>query len=159
VAVRRIRRTLGRGDSGLRPGRHHGLGLDAYVQVTSPIRRFQDLTTGRQIAAQLTGAPPPHDAEAIQRIAATSERAEIDARRAERTMKEFWLLRYLERSLDRTVEAIVVATEPRPVVLLIETLREQPMPSLTDVEAGQRLQLRVERVNPRAGLLALRRVD
>jgi hypothetical protein len=31
------------------------------------------------------------------------------------------------------------------------------MPSLAGVEPGQRVDLRVERVNPRAGLLVLRR--
>lgn len=159
VTVRRVRRALSRSDSATRPGRHHGLGIDAYVQVTSPIRRFQDLTIGRQLAAHLAGVLPPYDAEAIQRVAATTERAEIEARRAERAAVDYWLLRYLEQSVGRTVEAIVVETAPRPVVLLSETLREQPMPSLARVEPGERLLLRVERVNPRAGLLALRRVD
>jgi exoribonuclease-2 len=121
------------------------------------LRRFQDLATHRQIAAHLAGESLPYDADALQRIAATTEQAEIDARRAERAAEEYWLLRYLERSSGEIVEALVVETEPRPVVQLAETLREQPMPSLAGVEPGQRVDLRVERVNPRAGLLVLRR--
>ena len=58
------------------------------------------------------------------------------------------------------LDARVVQLEPRPVVQLVETLREQPMPSLASaVELGQRIRVRVERVNPRAGVVALRRVD
>jgi hypothetical protein len=52
----------------------------------------------------------------------------------------------------------VVETEPRPVVQLVESQREQPMPSLAGVEAGRTVRLRIERVNPRAGLLVLRAV-
>jgi exoribonuclease-2 len=157
VTARRLRRSMSRAETGLRPGPHHGLGLEAYVQITSPLRRFQDLATHRQIAAHLAGESLPYDADALQRIAATTEQAEIDARRAERAAEEYWLLRYLERSSGEIVEALVVETEPRPVVQLAETLREQPMPSLAGVEPGQRVDLRVERVNPRAGLLVLRR--
>jgi len=53
----------------------------------------------------------------------------------------------------------VVEVEPRPVVQLTETLWEQSMPGLAGVAPGAALSLRVERVNPRAGLIVLRRVD
>ena len=53
----------------------------------------------------------------------------------------------------------MVDTEPRPVVQLLDTLHEQPMPSLTGVEAGTVVTLRIERVNPRAGLVVLRRAQ
>ncbi len=158
VAVRRVRRALGRAEIGLRPGRHHGLGLDAYAQVTSPLRRYQDLATQRQLTAHLAGRTPPYDATTMQRIAATTEQAEADARRAERAAEEYWLLRYLEGRQGEELTAVVVETDPRPVVQLSETLREQPLPSLQGVVSGQSVLLCVERVNPRAGLLVLRRV-
>ena len=111
-----------------------------------------------QIRAALAGAPIPHDLEAMQRIHATTERAESDARRAERGADDYWLLRYLEQHAAEELEAVVLDTEPRTVVQLTETLRQQPMPSLTDVEPGQTLRVRIDRVNPRANLLILRRV-
>jgi exoribonuclease R len=119
------------------------------------LRRYQDLATQRQIAAALEQQPPVYDAEAMQRIAATTEQAEADARRAERALEEYWLLRYLERQTGETIEALVLATEPRPVVQLRETLLERPAAALAGVEPGMRVELRIERVNPRAGLLAL----
>ena len=112
----------------------------------------------RQLAAHLAGLSPPYDVEAMQRIAATTDRADADARRAERAAEQYWRLRYLERRTGEEVEAVVVDTEPRTVVQLIETLHEQPLPALTGVEAGTPVTLRIEHVNPRAGRLVLRRI-
>ena len=159
ILVRAVRRSLKRADCGLHPGPHFSLGLAEYLQVTSPLRRFQDLANQRQISASLGGEDPCYDAEALQRIAASVERAEADARRAERAADEYWLLRYLEERAGAELSALVVEVHPRPVVQLEETLWEQSMPSLAGVEPGQQIRLRVERVNPRAGLLVLQRID
>ncbi len=153
--VRRVRRMLKRADVGLEPGAHESLGLAAYAQASSPIRRYQDLANQRQIRAAVLGQRPVHDREAMQRILATTERAEADARRAERAAREYWLLKFLESQVGREIGAQVIGLEPRPTVLLDETLLEQPLPGLAGAEPGQRLRLRVERVNPRAGLLKL----
>jgi exoribonuclease-2 len=158
VDVRRVRRSLNRGIISSQPGPHFGLGVEAYAQISSPLRRFQDLAMHRQLAAHLAGQSPAYDAEAMQRIQATTERADRDSRRAERAAEEFWRLRYLERLTGEEVDAVVVDVEPRTVIQLTETLHEQPMPSLTGVEAGTAVRLSIEHVNPRAGRVVLRRV-
>ena len=53
-----IKRCLSRGLMGTQPAAHFSLGLPAYVQATSPIRRYGDLVVQRQIAAILDGSPP-----------------------------------------------------------------------------------------------------
>ncbi|ANM29283.1 hypothetical protein ABI59_06300 [Acidobacteria bacterium Mor1] len=156
VAICRVRRGMRRGEAGLKPGRHHGLGLEAYAQATSPLRRYQDLATHRQILAVLAGEEPPYDEEALQRVCATTDRADLDARRAERAANRYWLLRYLEERVGQQVEGTVVEVTPRPVVLLDETLVEHPVPGLKGVELGERVQLTIKRVNPRAEILSLR---
>jgi len=157
VLRRRIRKLLKRAETGLEPGAHDSLGLEAYAQVSSPLRRFQDLATHRQIIAHLEGRAPCYDRESLQRIAATTERAEADARRAEAAADDYWTLKHLERQLGEEIDAVVIELEPRPVVQLAETLREQPLAGLAGVELGQAIRLRVERVNPRAGRLVLAR--
>ena len=52
-----IKRCLSRGLMGTQPAPHFSLGLPAYVQATSPIRRYGDLVVQRQIGAQLSGGP------------------------------------------------------------------------------------------------------
>jgi exoribonuclease-2 len=159
VAVRRVRRGLRRAEVGLEPGPHAGLGLDAYIQPGSPLRRYQDLAIHRQILAHLRGEPLCYDTDAMRRVAATTERAEADARQAEAAADEYWLLRYLERYVGEMLAATVVESGPRPIVQLDETLREQPVRGLAGVEPGQQLLVNVVRVEPRAGVLSLRPVD
>ncbi len=47
-----IKRCLSRGHTGTEPSPHFSLGLPAYVQATSPIRRYADLVAQRQLLAQ-----------------------------------------------------------------------------------------------------------
>ena len=53
-----IKRCLSRGLMGTQASPHFSLGLPAYAQATSPIRRYGDLVVQRQIQAQLSGAAP-----------------------------------------------------------------------------------------------------
>ena len=157
VAVRRARRAMRRGEVGTQPGPHSGLGLPAYVQATSPLRRYQDLVAHRQIAAHLSGASLPYDLPALQRIAASSEEAERQARTAERGVNEYWLLRYLEGHVGREVEAIIVEAGPRRAELeLCETLLPATVPARPGLVPGQMIRVVVERVVPRASLLSVR---
>ena len=153
--VRAVRRMLRRGEAGLQPGRHAALGLDAYLQATSPLRRFQDLAAHRQILAALRGERAPYDAAGMQRVAASTERAESDARRAERSRDRYWLLKWFAQRTGATLAGLVVEVHPRPVVLLDETCTEEVVPGLA-AEVGERVEVRVIRANARADLLVLR---
>lgn len=62
-----LKRCLSRGHTGTQPSPHFSLGLDAYVQATSPIRRYGDLLVQRQLWAQQQGETPL-DAEALQEL-------------------------------------------------------------------------------------------
>ncbi|MEY4359379.1 MAG: hypothetical protein RLZZ631_865 [Cyanobacteriota bacterium] len=53
-----IKRCLSRGLMGTQASPHFSLGLPAYAQATSPIRRYGDLVVQRQIQAQLNGDTP-----------------------------------------------------------------------------------------------------
>ncbi len=57
-----IKRCLSRGQLGVTPGPHFSLALDAYVQATSPIRRYGDLVTQRQFEALRHGSDPLDEA-------------------------------------------------------------------------------------------------
>lgn len=156
VAARRLRRALRRGEVSVAPGPHHALGLPAYAQATSPLRRYQDLATHRQIGSVVAGREPAYEAVALQRIAATTERAEADGRRAERASERYWTLRWYESRQGERVRAVVADTTPRPVVVLEDTLLEEAVPALADAEPGDRVQLEIVRVVPRADLIVLR---
>jgi exoribonuclease-2 len=62
-----IKRCLSRGFMGTQASPHFSLGLPAYAQATSPIRRYGDLVLQRQIQAQLSGDPPLSE-DALQEL-------------------------------------------------------------------------------------------
>ena len=53
-----IKKCLGRGLTSTTPAAHFSLGLQAYVQATSPIRRYGDLLVQRQLLAHSQGQEP-----------------------------------------------------------------------------------------------------
>ncbi|MGH9869250.1 MAG: RNB domain-containing ribonuclease [Candidatus Polarisedimenticolia bacterium] len=157
VAVRRLRRRMRRGETSLQPGPHAGLGLAAYTQATSPIRRYQDLAVHRQIKAALLGQELPYGAEDLARIAATTEEAERAAREAERGTDEYWILRHYEQRIGGVVDGVIVSVDPRRTeVELEDTLHNVTLPARPDHRPGQRVRLTIEAVRPRARRLVLR---
>ena len=65
-----IKRCLSRGLMGTAPAAHFSLGVPAYTQATSPIRRYGDLLVQRQFAALLSldGHDEPLDTESLQTL-------------------------------------------------------------------------------------------
>src|SRR5262249_4360704 len=53
LAFEHLRKTCKRSRLAITPGLHSGLGLGAYTQASSPIRRYADLVTQRQFTATL----------------------------------------------------------------------------------------------------------
>ena len=54
----RQRRLISKGNLGRKPEGHHGLGLDAYTTITSPLRRGLDLIMQQQLDSFLSNGPP-----------------------------------------------------------------------------------------------------
>jgi len=64
-----VKRCLSRGHVGTTPSAHFSLGLEAYVQATSPIRRYGDLVVQRQLWALESGEPALNEAELAKLLA------------------------------------------------------------------------------------------
>ncbi len=58
-----VKRCLSRGALGTHPSPHFSLALEAYVQATSPIRRYADLLVQRQLTLQQAGGTPLDEAQ------------------------------------------------------------------------------------------------
>lgn len=101
------RRLMRGGILGPTPTAHRGLGLPFYAQVTSPLRRYQDLLAHMQIRALLEGREPL-DADEVARRCALAQAAQAATRQAERGSELHWTLAYLLRHPDWTGEGIIV---------------------------------------------------
>lgn len=116
-----IRRLMQRSRQSTTPGRHSGLGLDVYVQVTSPLRRYLDLLAHQQLRAHLCGESPLDGAAVTLRIG-TADAIAGAVRTAERLSNQHWTLAYLMQNADWSGEGIIVENKPGRDVTLIPEL-------------------------------------
>ncbi len=90
---------------GLRAEGHSALGLEAYGQVTSPIRRFVDLVGQWLIYAILSNRPAPFSEEMLLSWMPIIEETSKDYGRTERALNDHWKIVYLSQNLDQTYQA------------------------------------------------------
>ena len=79
------------------PSTHGGLGVPAYIQASSPLRRYPDLVVQRQVSHFVETGQQLYSKEAIASVA---QRAEVQLReigRLEEERKKYWFLKYLDR--------------------------------------------------------------
>ena len=104
---------------GATPRRHGGLGVDAYVQFTSPIRRYLDLVAHAQVKAFLredrkasattrTSRLPFPDSASMETVVRSVGARARDAKSATRDATAFWqTFWFATKGLDVEHEAIV----------------------------------------------------
>lgn len=136
-------RRMGRTEYSTVPGRHAGLGLESYVQVTSPLRRYLDLVVHQQLRAHLRGLPLFDGQELVERIGAT-EAVVGSMRHAERLAEAHWKLVYLMQHPDWQGEATLVDKwDRRGRFLIAELGLEHKMQVSGDWPLNMNTQLRV----------------
>ncbi len=93
--IHSILRTLQPTRTLTQPEPHGVLALPAYVQVSSPLRRFGDLVAHRQILAHLRGQRAPYTAQEVAARMVEAEAGQTDRRqwqrRGDRYFKLLWL--------------------------------------------------------------------
>ncbi len=90
------------------PEPHSGLGLSSYVTATSPIRKYFDLVTQRQLRAA-SGLEPPYTQRQIDDIIADLSDPISQVGIVQRQRHRYWLLKYLEGCIGQKEEAIVLS--------------------------------------------------
>jgi exoribonuclease-2 len=139
----------------LHPEFHAGVGLDCYVQASSPIRRYVDLVLQRQLIAMLDErAASAYDREELMAVLAAAEASEAEGRQLERRAKRYWILSYLKRSaLERPLEATVWrdgASAELDAYAARGSLRGAP-----NLPSSARIEVRIGRIDPLRGWLTL----
>ncbi|MEG3849384.1 ribonuclease R [Microcoleus sp. herbarium19] len=152
-----VRRCMPRSEMNLTPGRHSSLGLEAYTQVTSPIRRYTDLLAHFQIKAHLRGEPQPFSPEEMQDIVMCLGTAVREASSVERQTNRYWGLEYLRRNPDQVWEALMLRwlreDSNLGLILLEELGLELAMRFGRSVEIGDRFEVKVTHCDPRSDVI------
>ena len=112
------RRMLNRVIISPNPEPHSGLGLDKYVTATSPIRKYYDLVTQRQIRACF-GMGKPYSEGEIEKMLQFLKEPLANAALAQTRRNQYWLLKYLEKHVGAKEEAIVLENRRDKTVILL----------------------------------------
>ena len=154
-----IRRCLSRGVQGTRPMPHFSLGLSAYVQATSPIRRYADLLVHRQIIAQLSSAPTFTEeriGELIEDLGNPLRQSIQISREDQRHWQQVWFSERTDSSWDAVFLRWLRPQEKLALIHVTELAMDLVGHVISaDPVPGDSLQLRVDRVNPDRGELQL----
>jgi exoribonuclease-2 len=156
LAFEKLRRTFRRSRLSLTPGTHSGLGLTAYTQVSSPLRRYSDLVTQRQFTALLQGKAIPHAREELLQVLAAAEGAELEIRSLEERSTSYWLLTYLAREKMGVVLNAVVLDRKGTLELDNYYLRGK-LPDPGTEEPGSIIQVTIDGIDPVRSEIRLKR--
>ncbi len=105
----KLRRCMRKRSVGITPGKHCGLGLSMYTQVTSPLRRYSDLLSHEQLRAFLEGRKLM-DKDTMLMHLAEGDAGAMAARKAERNSNNHWTLVYLLQNPELIFDAVCIDT-------------------------------------------------
>ena len=115
------------------PAKHQGLGVEQYIWVSSPLRRYIDLLNQRQLIALLREQAPPYTARSEDLLGAMRdfELAYDTYNNFQRNMERYWSLRYLQQESISEINATVlkenlVRLDRMPLVTRVISLPELP---------------------------------
>ena len=141
----------------IEPEHHSGLGLEAYVTGTSPIRKYYDFATQRQIRAIL-GLEEPYSIEEIQRIIQLLEQPMSCVLKIQNSRHRYWLLKYLETRIGKKEEAVVLFKRKNRYQILMKEYMiecELPVSSGIDLKPEDLIQIRLQHINARKDVLSV----
>lgn len=139
------------------PDHHCGLGLDAYVTATSPIRKYFDLVTQRQIRSVL-GLETAYSRKDIENIIAALAQPMADVGRIQFRRNRYWLLKHLERRIGEKEEAIVLQRRRNAYTILLKSYMIEcslPQSSGVDLKPEDLVQVTIQHVNARNNTLSV----
>lgn len=151
------RRQLNRAVTDTRPAPHSGLGLKAYTTATSPIRRYVDLLTQRQIRAVL-GHETPYSEKELTTLLHSLEIPIANAGRAQFQRRRYWLIKYLESRKGEACDAIVLdCRRDAFTVLLKEYMLEWRLPAAPGMQykPGDLISVTIQHADARRDQLSL----
>ena len=156
-----LRSKLQRSITGTEPSKHATLGLKAYTQATSPLRRYLDLVNQRQLLSFLQNGKAMYSAAELRKLIADTEGALKQAVGLTRESKRFWLLRFLEQEykVGDTLEATVVRCDKASPMLELDRIYIIALARCDHgVRLGDRLKLKINAIDARYDVLKLESV-
>lgn len=139
------------------PAPHRGLGVDAYVQVTSPIRRYQDYVGHVQLRSFAALGFARLTPRQVMEVTAEVDQIQPLHRQVMRSADTYWILRHYEARVGQVVEAEVVGqVGDRLRIFLLDSGHQVVWSPLGRPAIGERIRVEVAAADARRGRLILR---
>jgi len=135
---------------GINPEPHRFLGLEQYVQITSPIRRYLDLVLQRQLISCLDGSGPVYSTGDLEKKYLKTELAIKEKKIIEKSREKYWLLRYFkEKELEQITGVISSIRNKRASAYFPDYLIELPFNIISDdqMEIGNGIDFYIEDID------------
>lgn len=140
------RRSMRPRSVGTIPAMHAALGLAMYGQVTSPLRRYGDLVSHRQLLNFIDGKPLTPADELILKIAAGDEAGRA-CTAASRASRQHWTLVYLLQHPEWQGTAVVLDTTGKKAHIFIPAIGYEGDINLNaEVELNQEFTVKLRRI-------------
>ncbi|MGD9972873.1 MAG: ribonuclease catalytic domain-containing protein [Desulfatirhabdiaceae bacterium] len=139
------------------PERHSGLGLTAYVTATSPIRKYYDLITQRQIRSIL-GLEAPYSTAEIDRLVQILQEPVSHVSKIQYHRNRYWILKYLESRIGQKEEAIVLCKRRNGYLILMPDYMlecELPATSGMELKPENTIHVTIQHVSARKDILSV----
>ncbi|MCP4179216.1 MAG: RNB domain-containing ribonuclease [bacterium] len=128
------------------PEKHSGLGLNIYVQTTSPLRRYLDLLIHQQLRAYLKNEHLM-DEETVSRKISKVQPLNRDIRMTERLSNRHWTLVYLESSKWRGEAVLAEKYGSKGTFIIPELAFETRIPIDSNMELDSKVKLAYNEMN------------
>ena len=151
------RRLLNRFALSSKPEQHSGLGLDVYLTATSPIRKYSDLVTQRQIRAALD-LEAAYTRDEIDWIIQSLELPISSIVRLQHRRHRYWIVKYLEKQIGQKFEAIVLMKRRNTFQVLIPEFMlecDLPLHGGIDLTPEDLVQVTIQRADARRDILTI----
>lgn len=139
------------------PEPHCGLGANAYLTATSPIRKYYDLVCQRQIRSHF-GFNEAYSEEEISEITAMLENTLTGINRVQFSRKRYWMLKALEEKRGEKEPALVINEKRNNYgIFLLNYMMESRLtrsPGMK-LKPGDNIQVTIQNVNARSDILSV----
>lgn len=133
----------------LQPGLHGGLGVEPYCQTTSPLRRFIDLVSQRQLVAIIDNRSLPYSVDDLTTLCPYIEERLRLINRLEQRRERYWIFHHLSQYRGQTFDALVLNTwDHRARIEILDYALQVDMRLSRQISAGKRISVRLARVDP-----------
>ena len=133
----------------LEPGLHGGLGVEPYCQTTSPLRRFMDLISQRQLVAVIKNKARPYSLDDLTELCPQIEERLRLINRLEQRREHYWIYHHLSQYRGQIFDALVLNIwDQRARIEILDYALQVDTRLSGQICAGDLISVRLTRVDP-----------